>query len=356
MNECLPASVRIGDAFALASARNASDVHMAAGLPPVLRVDGELEKTSQPPLDRRELREVARAIVGDEKLARLETDGDVTGTWTDSNLGRVRVHVYLADGAPAIAMRVLHRRPPSLEALQMPAVVATFAREQHGLVLVGGPTGSGKSTTMAALIDRVNADSARRILTIEDPIEYRHESRRSVLTQREVGRDTQRLSAALFGALRADPDVIVVGEMRDTDAIAAALSAAQTGHLVMSTLHTGSAAQTVERITDAFPDSAKHHIRAQLANALVGIVCQHLVRRSSSAGRRAAVEILIATDAVRALIRDGKPHQLNNAIATGGRYGMQTLAQHLNELLRTNEIERCEAERFGVLDACPEVA
>ncbi len=349
--EALPASIRIADVATLARGRNASDVHLTEGMPPILRVDGLLERTAHAPLDEKELRALARALLSDDGVARLDREGDVTATYADSRSGRMRVHVYASGRVPAIAIRLLHRSIPTLDSLDVPPALADLARERHGIVIFCGPTGSGKSTTMAAFVDCINDGSARRIVTVEDPVEYRHENRRSLVTQREVGRDTPGFSDALRGALRADPDVIVVGEMRDSGTIAGALAAAQTGHLVISTLHTGSAAQSVDRIVNAFAEQLRYDVRAQLANALVGIACQHLLRRAHGRGRRAAFEVLIATDAVRSLIRDAKVHQLKNAMVTGSRYGMQTLEQHLEVLLRDREVDPTEARRFGVGEA-----
>lgn len=339
----LPPSIRIADVTALARSRNASDVHLTAGMPPVLRIDGELETTDQAALDSDELLDLARALLREEGVARLDAAGDVTEAFDDSHAGRLRVHVYAAERIPVIAIRLLHRGVPTFESLDAPAAISNLTRERHGIVVFAGPTGSGKSTTMAALIEEINQTQSRRIVTVEDPVEYRHQSRRSLVTQREVHRDTPSFADALRGALRADPDVVVVGEMRDGDTIAGALAAAQTGHLVVSTLHTASAPQSVERIVDAFAEAARHDVRSQLANVLVGIVCQRLLRRSGARGRRAAFEIMIANDAVRALVRDGKAHQLKNVIATGSRLGMQTLEQHLETLVRAREVDAADA-------------
>jgi twitching motility protein PilT len=334
-----PAPLRLRDAVHLARIRRASDVHLQAQSPPVLRVDGSLELTSESPLTCEELTELVATHLTDAERLRLERDGDVSSPWNDSELGVLRAHVYRGAEGYAIAVRLLDRVIPSLQALQMPDAVATLGDRDRGLVIVGGATGSGKSTTLAAMVDRINASRARRIVTVEDPIEYRHSNRRSFVTQREVGRDTPNLASALLGALRADPDVIVVGEMRDPDAMRVALTAAETGHLVLTTLHTGDAPQTVDRIVDAFSGATALQVRAQLAAVLAGIVCQKLVRRADQKGRRAVVEVLIATDAVRNVIRDGKTHQLQNVMATGRRYGMQTFEQHVAELTGRREVE-----------------
>jgi twitching motility protein PilT len=344
----LPVSVRIADALATARARNASDIHLTVGSSPVLRIDGDLERTDESALCAEELRDIAGALLGDDWISRFEATGDVTGTWTDATAGRMRVHVYAAGGDPAVAIRLLHRTVPTLEALDAPTILGMLARAHHGMLIVAGPTGSGKSTTMAALVDRINSEAKRRIVMIEDPVEYRHESRNALVSQREVGADTPSLDSSLRGVLRADPDVIVIGEMRDPETIAGALSAALTGHLVVSTLHAGSVAQTVERIVDSFPSALKHYVRGQLANALVAITCQQLVRRTSARGRRVVMEILVATDAVRNLLREAKTHQLDNAMIMGRRDGMQTMTQHFAELVCCGEVDPEEAARIGV--------
>jgi twitching motility protein PilT len=328
-------AIRFSDALALARVRNASDVHLEAGIAPVLRVDGELYYADEPPMSAEDLSCIAEALLDGRAL---DVEGDVSVTRWDPDAGAVRVHFYRVLGGIAIAMRMLPACVPSLETLRLPEAVARIATAERGLAIFAGPTGSGKSTTMAAVVDRINARSAKRIVTIEDPIEYRHSNRRSVVTQREIGRDTPDLASALRGALRADPDVIVVGELRDPEAIRGALTAAETGHLVFATVHTGDAPQTVDRLVDAFSGAAAGQIRAQLAGVLVAVVCQRLVRRIDGCGRRAAAEIMIGTEGVRNLIRDGKSHQLANAIATGKQFGMQALDQHLDELRRAREI------------------
>ncbi|MEO6835117.1 MAG: PilT/PilU family type 4a pilus ATPase [Candidatus Tumulicola sp.] len=351
-----PAAIRFRDAIVAGRARNASDVHLGADTPPVLRIDGALERMPEPPLTAGDLREIAAALLADTEMSRLATQGDLTTAWTESELGTMRAHIYVGERGLTIAVRLLDRKIPSLESLRLPEAIGSLPQRERGMVILAGPTGSGKSTTMAAIVDRINADSARRIVTIEDPIEYHHASRRSIVTQREIGRDTPDLQAALRGVLRADPDVIVVGEMRDAESMAGALTAAETGHLVLTTLHTGDASQTVERIVDAFSGVLQSQIRAQLAQVLVAVACQHLVRRARGTGRCAAVELLFGTDAVRNMIRDSKAHQLKNAMATGRRFGMQTLEQHVAELLRDREIDADEARRLGVGDGCRTVA
>lgn len=328
-------AIRLRDAVQMARLRNASDVHLEAGVPPVLRVDGDLQYVDEAPLHAHEVVEIAQALLEGRTIG---DEGDISVTRWDDDGGATRVHAYRTCSGIVIAMRMLPAGVPSLEALRLPDAVAALAAQERGLAIFAGPTGSGKSTTMAAVVDRINARSAKRIVTIEDPIEYRHCNRRSVITQREIGRDTPSLADALRGALRADPDVIVVGELRDPEAIRGALTAAETGHLVFATVHTGDAPQTVDRLVDAFTGAAAEQVRAQLAGVLIGVVCQRLVRRADGCGRRAAAEIMIATEGVKNLIRDGKSHQLANAIATGRQFGMQSLDQHLRELRHLREI------------------
>lgn len=331
------AEIRLRDALHAARRRNASDLHLCAELPPVARIDGRLERLPGSALEPNELDAIAGAIAAEHGNP-LDRSAEFSAAWQDADAGLLRAHVFRAAGAPSIAFRLLRDRMPELESLDVPAAVPAFARRDHGLVLFAGPTGSGKSTTMAALVSRINQTSARRIITLEDPVEYRHESARCVVSQRQVGVDTPSLSLALRGALRSDPDVIVIGEMRDPDSIAGALTAAETGHLVLASLHTSDAGKTVDRIVDAFASGGREQIRTQLARVLVGVVCQQLVRRVGG-GRLAVFEVLVATDAVRALIRDNKVHQLKNAIATGRQFGMQTLESHVASLVEAGEIE-----------------
>jgi len=337
------AEIRLRDALHAARRRNASDLHLCVALPPVARIDGRLERLSGPPLDGSDLDAIGRAIAAER--GGPSCGAEFSAAWQDEDAGLVRVHVFRAAGAPSIAVRLLRDRTPELESLDAPVPVAQAAQRDHGLVLFAGPTGSGKSTTMAALLSRINQMSARRIITLEDPIEYRHESARSVISQRQVGVDTPDLAQALRGALRADPDVIAIGEMRDAESIAGALTAAETGHLVLATLHASDAGKTIDRIVDAFPPGNRDHVRTQLARVLVAVVCQHLVPRNGG-GRLALFEVLVATDAVRALIREGKVHQLKNAIATGRQYGMQTLEAHAAALVASGEIDAQEVRRL----------
>ena len=327
-------AIRVADLVRAGRVRNASDVHVGGVEPPAFRVDGRLIATDGAPLDAGSVREFLTATLSPEQRARLEREGCADGTHPHGgDGGPYRVHAFRHAGGVRVAIRLLAQHIPPLAELGLPAAVERFADRPSGLVLFTGPTGSGKTTALAALVDRINRTAERHIVTVEDPIEYVHRSHRSLVTQCEVGRDVADFADALRGFMRADPDVIVVGEMRDTRTIEAALTAAETGHLVLATLHTNDAAQTVDRIVDAFSADAHAQVRAQLAAVLAGVTALRLVPRLDGRGRCAAAEVLVATDAVRALIREGKTHQLRNTIQTGRAAGMQTLEAHLSELV-----------------------
>jgi twitching motility protein PilT len=333
------AAVRFGETMHVARLQNASDVHITAGLPPVLRVDGELQMQPTVPVSFDEVQTIVSSLLDERALKRLENAGDVTVSYDDEEeLGSARIHVYRTLTGVTLAIRLLRRGVPALESLHLPAVVSTFADRPQGLIIFAGPTGSGKSTALASIVDCINRAQSKHIVTIEDPVEYRHRANKSIVTQREVRRDVDSYAQAIYGALRSDPDVILVGEMRDPETMHAALTAAETGHLVLTTLHTGDAPQTVDRIIGAFGGALQEQVRIQLAQTLVAVVCMRLVPRSFAEGRRAAAEILIANNAVQALIRDAKSHQLRNVIATSRQSGMQTLEVHLNDLVARNEI------------------
>ncbi len=325
--------IRFNDLLYVARARAASDIHLLPGVRASIRVDGDLEYLDGPIVTEEETFHIAQRLLDESTAARLNELGDATCTWSGSDSAVIRVHAFRSQGNVALSIRLLPRTIPSLESLHLPSSVAALAQKQRGIILFAGPTGSGKSTSMAALLGEINRNQARRIITIEDPIEYRHTSDRSVIVQREVGRDVRSFSDAVVGALRADPDVVMIGEMRDTPTTRSAIAAAETGHLVLATLHTGDAVQTVDRIVDAFSGNEPAQMRAQLAATLIAVVCQRLLPRSSGRGRRAAAEVLIATDAVRATIREGRTHQLRNLMLTGRQFGMQTLEHHLSDLV-----------------------
>ena len=328
--------------------RDASDLHIQVGLPPVLRIDGELVKISSVPVLRPEDVEMLIFSTLDEAQRKiLIRDKEFDYSFAFGELGRFRANAFHERGNLACAFRLIPTKILSVAELGLPAVVESFADYPRGLVLVTGPTGSGKSTTLAAIVDKINREKAVHILTIEDPIEFTHKSQKSVVVQREVHYDTFSFSAALRSALREDPDVVLLGEMRDLETISSAITIAETGHLVLATLHTNSAAQSVDRMIDVFPSHQQPQIRSQLSNILMAICAQRLVP-AIGGGRIAAAEIMIANSAIRALIRDGKTHQIDSMIQTGASAGMQTMDSTLAKLVRSGTITYNDARDYAV--------
>ncbi|MEW6399027.1 MAG: type IV pilus twitching motility protein PilT, partial [Bacillota bacterium] len=325
--------------------RGASDLHLGVGLPPVLRVDGRLERTPLPAVSADQMKEFLHEVTTPEQRGDLERDGQVDFSYGVAGLGRFRISVFRQRGTVAFAVRVIPTEVPSPDELGIPPALVVAAFAPKGLVLVTGPAGSGKSTTLAGLIDTVNRNSERHIITLEDPIEYLHRHRRSVVHQREVGTDTSSFAAGLRSALRQDPDVVMIGEMRDLETMATAITAAETGHLVMATLHTIDAAQTVARIVDAFPAGQQNQVRVQLAGALVAVAAQQLIPRADGQGRVAAFELLLCTPAAANLIREGKLHQLGTVLETGSALGMVTMRQSLQRLRDAGLISEEECVR-----------
>ncbi|GIG36871.1 type IV pilus twitching motility protein PilT [Cellulomonas pakistanensis] len=320
-------------------ALEASDVHLAADHPPLLRVHGELRPSQVVGvLGDADVRRIVEQMATRQQLARYDAEHELDFSHEVAAGYSARVNVYRQSARVAVAMRLIPDRIKGLDQLGLPPVVATFAAMPRGLVLVTGPTGSGKSMTLAGILDLANRTRPDHILTVEDPIEYRHRSQRCLITQREIGDDTDSFAASLRHALRQDPDIILIGEMRDPETIQTALTAAETGHLVFATLHTQDAARSVERIVDSFPADGRELVRTQLAGTLRGIVSQTLCRRAGGGGRVPAVEVLITTPAVRALIREGRQHQLYSTIHSGGDVGMQTLDQALAALVLQGQI------------------
>ena len=305
-----------------AVARHASDLHVTVGVPPLIRINGALIKLDLPALGVDDTAQLFEEIVAEDRRVQFNQNGEIDFSHTVFGLSRFRVNAFRQRGSIAIAIRIIPERVPSLQELKLPDIVRELARKPRGLVLVTGPTGSGKSTTMAAMIDLINSERACNILTLEDPIEYLHRHRKSIINQREIGADSRTFANALRAALREDPDVILVGEMRDMETISIAVRAAETGHLVLATLHTSDAAQTVDRIIDVFPPYQHQQVRTQLSLALQGIVSQQLLPRSDGQGRIVAVETLVTTPAIRNLIREGKSHQILSVIQTGAKFGM----------------------------------
>lgn len=313
--------------------QKASDLHLSPGVPPYLRILGQLTPISGfAPLRPANIEELARNITDPRYWQAFEEKGEVDFSYGVAGLGRFRCSLFRQRGSPAIAMRVITGSIRPIDELGLPDVLEDLCRKRDGLVLVTGPTGSGKSTTLAAMIDRINKTRRGVIITLEDPIEYLHEHKNCIVNQREVGTDTETFASGLRAALRGDPDVILVGEMRDLETIATALTAAETGHLVLSTLHTRGAAKTIDRIIDVFPPENQQQIRIQLASVLEAVVSQLLLPRADGTGMVPAVEVMLGTPAIRNMIRDGKTHQIPSMIETGKRFGMQTMESALNDL------------------------
>lgn len=328
--------------------KNASDLHLQVGLPPMLRVDGSLVPvTGSDPLTDEAVETLVFAILDEDQKQILLKDKEFDFSFSFGDLGRFRVNAFHERGNLAAALRLIPNQIPSVEQLGLPEVVTKFAEYPRGLVLVTGPTGSGKSTSLAALINKINTEQAKHIITVEDPIEYTHSSKKSVIVQREVHYDTYSFSAALRSALRQDPDVVLIGEMRDLETIASAITIAETGHLVFATLHTNSAAQSIDRMIDVFPPHQQPQIRSQLSNILMAICSQRLVPQIGG-GRVAATEIMIATPAVRNIIREGKTHQMDAVIQTGAEFGMQGMDRTLVNLIHAGTISYEEARNVAV--------
>lgn len=320
----------------------------AVGLPPILRVDGVLRPlTTYPVMDNETVQRLVFSTLDEDQQKILIKDKEFDYSFAFGDLGRFRVNAFHEKGNMAAAFRLIPNIIKSVEDLGIPAVVASFAERPNGLVLVTGPTGSGKSTTLAALIDKVNSEKAVHIITIEDPIEFTHQSKRAVVAQREVHYDTYSFAAALRSILREDPDVVLIGEMRDLETIQAAITVAETGHLVFATLHTNSAAQSIDRMIDVFPAHQQPQVRSQLANILVGICSQRLVP-AVGGGRVAVAEIMVANPAVRSIIREGKTHQLDMTIQTGVDQGMQTMDRELAKYVKSGVIAYDVAREYTV--------
>ena len=328
--------------------RNASDLHLQYGLPPILRIDGALNPIAgQHPLSEDVVRDLIFATLDDDQRKILIKDKEFDYSFAFGDIARFRVNAFHERGKLAAAFRLIPNQIKGITELGAPAVIESFAEFPRGMVLVTGPTGSGKSTTLAALIDKINREKSVHIITIEDPIEFTHKSIRSVIAQREVHYDTFSFAAALRSVLREDPDVVLIGEMRDLETIQAAITIAETGHLVFGTLHTNSAAQSIDRIIDAFPSHQQAQVRTQLSNMLMAVCAQRLVP-AIGGGRTIAAEIMVANPAIRALIREGKTYQIDNAIQTGADQGMQTMDRTLAKLVQTGVISYDSAREYTV--------
>jgi twitching motility protein PilT len=317
-----------------------SDLHITVGSTPMVRLNGELKKVGTYLLTPSNTLEMAKAITTTEQLECFTEQGEIDFSYEMKELCRFRVNLFRQKGAVAIVCRVINAKPPSLLELNTPDVIRKFAHQHQGLLLVTGPTGSGKSTTLAALIDYINEQMNKHIITLEDPIEYIHQHKNSLVNQREIGQDSISFASGLRASLRQDPDVILVGEMRDLETIQIAVTAAETGHLVLATLHTTSAPQTIDRIIDVFPGDQQQQIRVQLASVLLGVVSQRLLPTADQSSRVAVQEILVNTSGVANLIRSDKNHQIKSMIETGRNVGMQTMEMDANKLVREGRISR----------------
>ena len=333
----------ISELLAFSVKNKASDLHLSAGLPPMIRVHGDVRRINLPPLEHKDVHGMIYDIMNDGQRKAYEEHLEIDFSFSIPGLARFRVNAYNQDRGAAAVLRTIPSTILSLEQLNAPKIFAELALKPRGLVLVTGPTGSGKSTTLAAMVNHVNENEYAHILTIEDPIEFVHESRKCLINQREVGVHTHSFSAALRSALREDPDVVLVGELRDLETIRLALSAAETGHLVFGTLHTSSAAKTIDRIVDVFPGDEKEMVRAMLSESLQAVVSQTLLKTKDGNGRVAAHEIMLGTPAIRNLIREAKIAQMYSAIQTGANVGMQTLDSCLTDLVRRNVISSAAA-------------
>ncbi|MBI3900395.1 MAG: type IV pilus twitching motility protein PilT [Gammaproteobacteria bacterium] len=337
----------IAELLAFAYKQNASDLHLSAGLPPMIRVDGDIKRINVDPLDDRTVHNMVYDIMSDKQQKDYEEFLECDFSFDLPNISRFRVNAYNQERGPAAVFRTIPSKVLTLEQLNAPEIFKKISDQPRGLVLVTGPTGSGKSTTLAAMINYVNESRHEHILTIEDPIEFVHTSKNCLVNQREVGRDTLSFNNALRASLREDPDIILVGEMRDLETIRLALTGAETGHLVFGTLHTSSAAKTIDRIIDVFPAAEKDMVRAMLSESLRAVISQSLLKKVGG-GRCAVHEIMIGTPAIRNLIREGKVAQMYSAIQTGQNMGMQTLDQCLMDLVKARQIHIDEARSSAV--------
>jgi twitching motility protein PilT len=333
----------ISELLAFAVRNHASDLHLSAGLPPMIRVHGDVRRINLPPMSHKEVHAMIYEVMNDGLRKRYEEHLEVDFSFELPGVARFRVNAFNQDRGAAAVMRTIPSKILTLEDLNAPKIFADLALRPRGLVLVTGPTGSGKSTTLAAMVNHVNDNEYAHILTIEDPIEFVHESKKGLINQREVGPHTRSFAAALRSALREDPDVVLVGELRDLETIRLALTAAETGHLVFGTLHTVSAAKTVDRIIDVFPGDEKEMVRAMLSESLQAVISQTLIKTRDGEGRVAAHEIMLGTPAIRNLIREAKVAQMYSAIQTGSSFGMQTLDASLTDLVKRNRITMAAA-------------
>ncbi|MDC7713129.1 type IV pilus twitching motility protein PilT [Vogesella sp. LYT5W] len=337
--------MEISELLAFTVKNKASDLHLSSGLPPIIRVHGDIRRINLPPMAHHDVHDMVYDIMNDHQRKAFEESFECDFSFELPGIARFRVNVFLQNRGIAAVFRVIPSKVLSLEDLNAPKIFREISDLPRGIVLVTGPTGSGKSTTLAAMVDYINENQYSHILTVEDPIEFVHESKKALINQRELGAQTQSFANALKSALREDPDVILVGEMRDLETIRLALTAAETGHLVFGTLHTSGAAKTVDRIVDVFPAGEKEMVRAMLSESLRAVISQTLLKTKDESGRVAAHEIMIGTPAIRNLIRENKIAQINSMIQTGQQYGMQTMDMCLQELVRRNVVSVQDARQ-----------
>ena len=340
--------MEIADLLIFAVERHASDLHISAHMPPMIRLNGDIRKLGVPPLSAKEVQDMVYDIMNDRQRKVFENEFEVDFSFEINNLGRFRVNVFQQSKGIAGVFRVIPTNVRTLDDVGIPETFKLLLQEPRGIILVTGPTGSGKSTTLAAMLNEINENLQGHIITLEDPIEFIHQNKKCIIHQRELGEHTLSFSAALRASLREDPDVILVGEMRDLETIRLALTAAETGHLVLSTVHTSSAPKTIDRIVDVFPAGEKELVRTMLAESLRAIVAQVLVKTADGQGRAAALEIMLGTPAIRNLIRENKIAQLYSMMQAGQALGMKTLDQALGELVKQNKINAAEAKMHAV--------
>jgi twitching motility protein PilT len=338
----------VSELLLMTKEKGASDLHLSAGIAPTLRIHGKLVKVEHDPLNKEDMHTMLYDILSDENRARFEENKELDFSIELSNVGRFRVNAFYQRRGEGASFRLIPDHIKSLADLGMPPIVEKLSYIERGLVLVTGPTGSGKSTTLASMLDIINRERYSHIITIEDPIEFVHQAKNCLVNQREVGFHTKSFTAALRSALREDPDVILVGEMRDLETISMALTAAETGHVVFATLHTNSAPQTIDRIVDVFPPHQQSQIRTQLSDALQGVVSQTLIPTIDGHGRVCAAEVMVASSAIRNLIREGKTHQMPSIIQTSAKDGMQSMDQTLRNLVMQRKISSSDAFRFAI--------
>jgi twitching motility protein PilT len=320
--------------------RNASDIHLTVGMPPTYRIDGALVSLVENKLTPEDTLYLVNQALDESRLKKLEEVGEIDFSYSIPTIGRFRVNAFKQRGSYAMVLRIIPLEIPLMDELGLPTILSDLSKLPRGLILVTGPTGSGKTTTLASIINKINSERRCHIITLEDPLEYLHKHKKSIVNQREVGSDTLNFANGLRGALREDPDVILVGEMRDLETISTAITAAETGHLVLSTLHTNGAAKTIDRIVDVFPPYQQQQIRVQLASVIEAVVSQQLLLKASGNGRVGAYEVMTATPAIRNLIREGKTHQIDTTIQTSAALGMNTMDSSLINLYKRGEIAK----------------